>query len=148
MSLSASLRLLAVTGIVFLHGCALVPQGRDTPAPVETRDGRGPAVEVEPRPVPEPPAPEEAQPEPAAARAYGPLLARAETATGQGDYDRALSLLERAQRIDPDNARIYLELARTYAAKGRPERARNMAERGLLYCRSERECDALRAFLR
>ncbi|GAB3320549.1 tetratricopeptide repeat protein [Haliea atlantica] len=148
MSLSAFLRLLALAGMVFLHGCTLVPQGRDTPAPVETRDGRVPGTEVETRPAPRPSVPDEVPPEPAAARAYGPLLARAEAATGQGDYDQALSLLERAQRIDPDNARIYLELARTYAAQGRPERARNMAERGLLYCRGERECDALRAFLR
>lgn len=149
MSLSTSWRLLAVMGVLLLHGCTLMPQGREAPAPVETRDGRVPAGEVGRRPASEPAPPAEVvPPEPATARAYGPLLARAEVATGQGDYDQALSLLERAQRIDPDNARIYLELARTYAAQGRQQRARSMAERGLLYCRSERECEALRAFVR
>lgn len=148
MTLKKSMRLLAVAAVLLLHGCTLLPQGRDAPAPVETRDGRLPPKEdTAPLPPASPPA-EQVPAEPSSARAYGPLLARAEVAVGHGDYDQALSLLERAQRIDPDNARIYLELARTYAAQGRGERARNMAERGLLYCRSEGECEALRAFLR
>src|SRR5690554_5838162 len=141
MTLKKSMRLLAVAAVLLLHGCTLLPQGRDAPAPVETRDGRLPPPKEDTAPLP--PASPPAEQVPAE-----PSSARAEVAVGHGDYDQALSLLERAQRIDPDNARIYLELARTYAAQGRGERARNMAERGLLYCRSEGECEALRAFLR
>lgn len=149
MTLKSSLRLLVVFGFLLLHGCTLLPPGRDTPAPVETRDSRLPPPKEDSAPAPPAPSPVEPAPaESSSAHAYGPLLARAEVAVGHGDYDQALSLLERAQRIDPDNARIYLELARTYAAQGRGDRARNMAERGLLYCRSEGECEALRAFLR
>ena len=35
-------------------------------------------------------------------------MAKADDARDQGDYDQALAYLERAQRIDPDNAEIYL----------------------------------------
>lgn len=140
-----TLRSLVLAGLLLaLHGCTLLPEGRDSPAPVETRDGRVPPSAPEPAPDPTEPAPAE----PHAVQAYGPLLARAETATRAGDYDQALGLLERAQRIDPDSAEVYLHLARTYAAQGRQDRARATAERGLLYCRSQRECDALREFLR
>lgn len=144
MFTTTSRSLLLATLLLALHGCTLLPEGRDAPAPVETRDGRPPAPDA---PQPAPPA-ERAPAEPNAVQAYGPLLARAETATRAGDYDQALGLLERAQRIDPDSAEVYLHLARTYASQGRQDRARATAERGLLYCRSQRECDALREFLR
>jgi Flp pilus assembly protein TadD len=74
------------------------------------------------------------------------LLAKAEQATGRGDYEEALALLERAQRIDPDSAEVYLGLARTHAARGDAAQARATAERGLLYCSSASQCEALRRF--
>jgi tetratricopeptide (TPR) repeat protein len=73
---------------------------------------------------------------------------RAAQATARGDYERALALLERAQRIDPESAEIYLQLARTHQARGNAAQARAMAERGMLFCRGPTECDALRAYLR
>jgi tetratricopeptide (TPR) repeat protein len=76
------------------------------------------------------------------------LLQRAAQARSAGAYDAALALLERAQRIDPDDARIYLALARTHREAGDGAMARASAERGLLYCRGEGECDALRALAR
>lgn len=136
------LAVLAVTG-----GCSVysVPGGK--PAPVETRPP--PAPETTPVPGPSPSAPSAPQPpEPNASHAYGGLLARAEEASGRGDYEQALALLERAQRVDPDSAEVYLALARTYAAKGDASRARATAERGLLYCRSDAECARLRALTR
>ena len=72
---------------------------------------------------------------------------KATAARSRGDYEQALALLERAQRIDPDSGEIYLELARTYAAKGDDASARATAERGLLYCRDD-ECAQLKAFIR
>ncbi|MEP4149584.1 MAG: tetratricopeptide repeat protein [Halioglobus sp.] len=80
--------------------------------------------------------------------AHSGLLAKASTAREQGDYDQSLAYLERAQRIDPDNAEIYLGLAQTHAAAGNGAQAQATAERGLLYCSGSRQCDALRAYTR
>lgn len=137
-------RLALVLLISSVAGCSVYSVPGSKP-PVETRPAPPPPVvttpepapPVEPEPVPEPP-------EPNATQAYGPLLARADTAAAGGDYESALALLERAQRIDPDSAEVYLALARTYAAKGDVSQARATAERGLLYCRSEMECSQLR----
>ena len=74
------------------------------------------------------------------------LIARADDARGRGDYDQALAYLERAQRIDPADADIYLGLAQTHAAAGNSSQARATAERGLLYCSGRAQCDALRSY--
>lgn len=96
--------------------------------------------------TPPPPAPE-AAPDTATA-ANNTLLSRAEAASAEGDYDRALAYLERAQRIDPDDAGVYLALAQTHAAAGNAAQARAVAERGLLYCQGSVQCDALRRLMR
>ena len=80
--------------------------------------------------------------------AHSALLDKANAARDQGDYDQSLAYLERAQRIDPDNAAIYLELAQTHAAAGNSTQAQATAERGLLYCSGSQQCDALRAYTR
>ena len=80
--------------------------------------------------------------------AHSGLLAKADMARDDGDYDQSLAHLERAQRIDPDNAEIYLGLAQTHAAAGNMTQAQATAERGLLYCSSSRQCDALRSYTR
>ncbi len=86
-------------------------------------------------------------PSPAASEApYADLVKRADDARLAGEYDQALALLERAQRIDPDSAEIYLALAETHRARGDIGQARATAERGLLYCVSRAQCDALRAY--
>ena len=85
-------------------------------------------------------------PEPAVSSAYRPLLAKADQAAAQGDYEQALALLERAQRIDPDSAEIYLAMARTHDARGDRAQASATAERGLLYCVTESRCAALRNY--
>ena len=102
----------------------------DTPAST-------PAVTAPPRPV-----------DPPASAAWSPLLTNAEQATARGDYEQALALLERAQRIDPDSAEVYLRMASTHLARGDAAQARASAERGLLYCRGSAQCDALRVYTR
>ena len=92
-------------------------------------------------------APRALEPEPGVAAAYGPLLARADTAVNRGDYEQALALLERAQRIAPDNAAIYLDMARAHFARGDYSQSAATAQRGLLYCNSTQQCDALREYL-
>lgn len=141
-------RLLCAGLLLVLAGCSIYRPPGSEPAPVETRPDPTvvtPAPETSP---PEQPRPAPVPPDSGAARASGPLLARAETATARGDYEAALALLERAQRIDPASAEVYLHLARTYAAQGQTERARATAERGMLYCRGDRECASLRALIR
>ncbi len=115
------------------------------PAPVEDRTAR-PEV-APPSPAPVPPQPHRPA-SPSASAAWEPLLARAGQAAGRGDYEEALALLERAQRIDPDSAEVYLEMARTHAARGDVSQAKAVAERGLLYCSSASQCEALRQFTR
>ena len=126
-------------------GCAvytLPGSAPEPPAPVETSQPE-PAA---PGPAPAPEAPPAR--DPGVAAAYKPLLEKAETAAARGDYEQALTLLERAQRIAPNNAEVYLAMARTHASSGDPARARATAERGLLYCRGGAACDELRSYLR
>ena len=85
---------------------------------------------------------------PPASTAWTPLLAKADQATNSGDYEQAMALLERAQRIDPDSAEVYLGMAKTHSAKGDDIQARATAERGLLYCSGKTQCDALRGYTR
>ena len=85
---------------------------------------------------------------PPASTAWTPLLAKADQATNSGDYEQAMALLERAQRIDPDSAEVYLGMAKTHSAKGDDIQARATAERGLLYCSGKTQCDALRRYTR
>ena len=133
--------------LLALSGCTIYSPPGGHP-PVETRGGPGGVVEQERPPVAPPGAaqPDAAQPD--AAHAYSGLLGKARAASAQGDYDGAIALLERAQRIDPDSAELYLELARTYMAQGRTDQARATASRGTLYCRSAAECAALRELAR
>ena len=130
----------AVWLALLLAGCSVYSlPGQQEPAPPP------PTTTAPPPPVPEQPAPPARDPN--ASNAYGGLVDKAAAARSRGDYEQALALLERAQRIDPDSGEIYLELARTYAAKGDDASARATAERGLLYCRDD-ECAQLKAFTR
>jgi len=139
-----TLRGVVLTGLAVLAACTTYTPPAQTPAPVVTPPA--PEVVTPPR-APQPPPP--ARPaSPSASAAWQPLLAKAEQATQRGDYEQALALLERAQRIDPDSGEVYLSMAKTHQAKGDAVQARIMAERGLLYCTTEALCNALRAFTR
>ncbi|RLA44469.1 MAG: hypothetical protein DRR04_13695 [Gammaproteobacteria bacterium] len=87
-------------------------------------------------------------PQPSARTAYQPLLDKAAQATARGDYGQAMALLERAQRIDPDSAEIYLSMAKAHQASGDMAQSRATAERGLLYCNGSDQCAALRVYTR
>lgn len=118
-----------------------------------TREGGAAPVESAPdhtqvSPPATPAQPTESVTQPDTSAAYQTLLDRAGVASDSGDYDGALALLERAQRIDPGSAEIYLELARTHSAHGDAAQARAVAERGLLYCNGRRQCQALRDYTR
>ncbi|MFT6287838.1 MAG: tetratricopeptide (TPR) repeat protein [Alcanivorax sp.] len=140
------LRGVVLAGIVVFGGCSVYSVPGGDPAPVESPTDYTPGNADSPSTpaVPERPV----APEPNDSNAYGPLLARASAATDRGDYEQALALLERAQRIDSDSAEIYLHLAATYMAKGDVALATATAERGLLYCQGHSQCDALRSYTR
>ena len=74
------------------------------------------------------------------------LLDEARHLRTTGDLSGSLARLDRALRIAPQNALVYLELARSHAAAGAPARASASAERGLLYCRGS-VCAQLRRFI-
>ena len=131
-----SLRPLLVFALAaVLAACAGSPP-REAPAPVVTPPGES----GRPTPAPEP------APPPATDAVTG-LLAQARDARESGETERALALLERAQRLDPARGALYLELARTHAAAGNTAQAKAFAERGLLYCHGS-ECSALARFTR
>jgi len=134
---------LAVCAAGLLVGCGTLPSGDH--APVDERpeytDVTSPATSIPPA-VP-PPVPER----PAVNGAARSLMDKADAAATNGDFERALALLERAQRLDPDSGEIYLFLAKTYRAKGDLAMAGAVAERGMLYCAGVAQCDALRAHI-
>lgn len=136
-------RIVPLALIVLIAACSSPGTREEGSAPVDSAPGH-----TQPRPPATPAQPGGASTQPNASAAYQPLLDRARRASDSGDYDGALALLERAQRIDPDSAEIYLDLARTHSAHGDPAQARAVAERGLLYCSGRSQCDALRAFTR
>jgi len=129
--------------LAFVSGCSTYSGPGREPVPVEKEPDYTavtPPATV-PRPTPR-------RAEPSASAAYQPLMDKAGRATARGDYEQALALLERAQRIDPDSAEIYLSMAKTHQASGDMAQSRATAERGLLYCRGSDQCAALRAFTR
>ncbi|MFN2329229.1 MAG: tetratricopeptide repeat protein [Chromatocurvus sp.] len=147
-----NLRQIAVLSlVVFLTACAGLGERRDAPADISEATGEavdpstGRASRVDPAEADPVPAPESA-PVAAAGVAHNTLMVAALQARSSGNSGRAVALLERAQRIDPDNGELYLELARTHFDAGNVAQGRATAERGLLYCRGE-ECAALRALL-
>lgn len=72
------------------------------------------------------------------------LLAAARKLRAAGELAACFARLERALRIAPERAEVYLELARTHLAAGTPERAAGAAQRGLAFCQG-RVCRELRA---
>lgn len=137
--------------VVFLTACAGLGERREAPADISEAAGEavGPSpdtaggadsTEADPAPAPAP------APVAPASAAHNSLMVAALQARSAGNSARAVALLERAQRIDPDNGQLYLELARTHFDAGNAAQGRATAERGLLYCKRA-ECAALRALL-
>ena len=136
-------RVVALFGILLLAGCGTIGQSPDTgPAPIE-EPGYTEVTEPE---TPVKPASPTVPSEPVNSAVQN-LMDKAESAVGNGDYEQAIALLERAQRIDADSGAIYLALAKTYRAKGDVGMAIAAAERGMLYCRGNIQCGELRGFV-
>ena len=136
---------LAFSAMLFLAGCGTIGQGPDSgPVPIEK--------DPDYTDVSKPATPTSTQPstpaQPSVSGAAQSLMSKARTASNQGDYEQAIALLERAQRIDADSGEIYLALAQTYKAKGDLQMASAAAERGMLYCSGNAQCGALRTLVK
>lgn len=59
------------------------------------------------------------------------LVAAANTAAGQHDWDQAQAALERAVKLAPAKSSVWQQLARTHLQSGDVERAREVAQRAL-----------------
>ena len=86
-----------------------------------------------PSPAPEAPAPNAAS---------VALLERSRGERDAGRYDQAAASLERALRIDPNNALIWIELAEVKAADGDRNQAEEMARKALTLAGNDRSIAA------
>ena len=129
---------LAAGFVVLLAACA-------TQAPAPTRAPPPPAP---PRSVPLPPPPPRPMPPqvvpapgaPAPAQPKSPAVTlalqdEAQRATTAGDLPKAIAILERAIRIEPDRAELWLALARVHLKEGDAAQAEQFARKALLYTR-------------
>lgn len=70
------------------------------------------------------------------------LLAQGRSEYRNGDYSRAIASAERALRIDRRNPAVYLLLAENYQRLGNNGQAKQFAQQGLRYSRSDHTVDA------
>jgi len=124
--------------VLLLGGCAVGPE----PIPPETPEASRRSSDT---PTPAIPSPGGVVAPPATSPVER-LLTDARELREAGDLPACFARLERALRIAPQDARIYLELARTHLEAGHSARASASAERGLLYCQGS-SCRELRRFI-
>ena len=141
--------LVAVSAGLFLTACAPLtpPPGSSEPrsAPVPQ-----PEPEVRATPLSTPDIQEEALPadrpaessEPATSPAVLALVRQADQRRQSGDLAGAQSTLERAVQIEPDNARLWLDLAQLRLAQSQPEQAEQLALRAVEHARDNRTLSA------
>lgn len=127
---------LLIVVLLALAACASGP----TPVPPEAPEARERSSRM-----PTPTVPTERS-SPPTASPVDSLLEEARAFRDQGNLSASFARLERALRIAPQRAEVYLELARSHEAAGRPGRASASAERGLLYC-GKSTCTKLRQFI-
>jgi tetratricopeptide (TPR) repeat protein len=130
---------------VQLSGCALFREpienpGAPQPVHPTPRNSTSPGVNQNPAPpadaaVVTPPPP--VAPPPAATRQFhlGPaataLVAQAHRHAGGGDQQAAISTIERALRIEPENPLLWLELGDIHEAAGRFDQAAGLGHKAL-----------------
>lgn len=130
--------LIAGAVVVLLVGCAEQPTYQ--PSPVtwpDQEEGASKTADTADKPE------SVYQPSDAGSGAVDELLQSAHTDMRAGRSNSAVAGLERALRIAPDNADIYLALAEVYLQRGDSELAQNIAGRGLLYCTGRDQCRQL-----
>jgi hypothetical protein len=126
--------LIAIT--LLLGACAVpkpYPPGTPTPSvpppgtpPLETQPAPGPPPVEESQPVPEP-----VIREPVLSPASRSLVGQAQTQLASKNFAVAASSIERALRIEPDNALLWIELGKIRQAEGNYVQAENMGRKAL-----------------
>lgn len=132
-------RLAALAVVAALAGCTVPVYEPPPPAPVPrpAPPPPGPAVGVPQIPAPEaprpPPLPEPIPPPapPPSSGATAALLEQSRQQAAAGNYPLATSSLERALRINPRDAELWLELGRLKLQQGDLAQAENMGRRAL-----------------
>jgi tetratricopeptide (TPR) repeat protein len=61
------------------------------------------------------------------------LVQQSESARANGDYDKAIALLERAIRIESDRPELWIELATCHLEQGDYNAAEQFARKALLF---------------
>jgi tetratricopeptide (TPR) repeat protein len=126
-----------IAAATFALSACTVPAPYKTPpqpTPVPPSQERAP---VETQPVPEPEAPvEQPQPlpapvvrEPALSAASRALVGQAQSQMASKNYAVAAASIERALRIEPDNALLWIELGKVRQAEGNYVQAENMGRK-------------------
>ena len=128
--------LIAIT--LLLGACAIPkPYPPGTPAPsVPPQQPGTPPLETQPAPLPEPveepqPLPEPVIREPMLSPASRALVGQAQTQLASKNFAVAASSIERALRIEPDNALLWIELGKIRQAEGNYVQAENMGRKAL-----------------
>jgi tetratricopeptide (TPR) repeat protein len=125
----------ALAALTVLAGCtslSLAPRPTAPPAPAPAPSGEAPSA------PPAEDAPAAARPRGTPSSASQALLGQARTERAAGRYDQAISALERALRIDPNNPLLWIELGETHLQAGDSAQAAAMARKALTLAGGER----------
>lgn len=101
-----------------------VPPSQD--APIETQPATPPASVDEPQPLPE-----SVAREPVLSPASRALVGQAQAQLASGNFAVAASSIERALRIEPGNALLWIELGKVRQAEGNYVQAENMGRKAV-----------------
>ncbi len=137
-------RALTLVGlVVVLSGCVSEQQSpyprSPAPLPPQTQT-RPPSQQYpvptqpapQPMPSPAPVQPNRATPKPQSTVTLA-LQDEAQRAATAGDLPKAIQTLERAIRIQPDSAQLWIELARCHLKEGNAAQAEQFARKALLF---------------
>jgi tetratricopeptide (TPR) repeat protein len=126
--------LIVLTAAAALAACAGPPY-QPAPTPREpipqpgTPQPEGPPGEEPVPETPPPPAPPPKQFRLSAASSA--LVTQARNLADKGEYPAAIATLERAQRIEPENPLLWIELGRVHQAEGNSAQADSMGRKAL-----------------
>jgi cytochrome c-type biogenesis protein CcmH/NrfG len=131
--------------VVLLAACATqAPAPTRTPpqpAPTQTVPSRPAPRPVPPASVPQgvpaPTTPSQPQSRPPSASVTLALQDEAQRAATAGDLPKAIQILERAIRIEPDRAELWLALARAHLKEGDAAQAEQFARKALQFTRDQ-----------
>jgi tetratricopeptide (TPR) repeat protein len=117
-------------------GCASIggPAGPAGPA--------APPVEPAPVPAPGPSAPAPSRPRSDASTASDALLRQSRDARAGGNYAEAASAIERALRLDANNAALWIELGELQLAQGNATQAASLARKALTLTGGDRALES------